>query len=110
MPLKDRSENDSSTERMWGEARRSETYDANRSSEALRGVARPLWILATCALVVILRQTREALIPLVLAILITLIFSGVVERLRRLHIPRAVSALVLVLMGGFALGSAANAL
>ena len=95
---------------MWGEARRSEEHGAGRASEAFRGVARPLWILAVCALIVILRQTREALIPLVLAILITLIFSGVVERLRRLHIPRAVSALILVLMGGFALGSAANAL
>jgi predicted PurR-regulated permease PerM len=60
-------------------------------------LARPLWILAVCGLVVVLRQTREALIPLVLAILITLIFSGVVEGLKRLHVPRAVSALVLVL-------------
>ena len=80
------------------------------TSQGFRRVARPLWILAVCALVVVLRETREALIPLVLAILITLIFSGVVERLRRLYVPRAVSALVLVLLGGFALGSAANAL
>ena len=79
-------------------------------SAAFRSVARPLWILTVCALVVILRQTREALIPLVLAILITLIFSGVVERLLRLHVPRAVSALILVLLGGFAVASAANAL
>ncbi len=110
MPLKERSESDSGTERMWVETRRSERPVTDHTSQGFRRVARPLWILAVCALVVVLRQTREALIPLVLAILITLIFSGVVERLRRLYVPRAVSALVLVLLGGFALGSAANAL
>jgi hypothetical protein len=106
MPLKERSERDSSTERMWRDPRRFEKYDADRIAVAFRGVARPLWILAVCTLVVILRQMREALIPLVLAGLITLIFSGVVERLRRLHVPRAVSALVLMLMGSLSLGSA----
>ncbi|HUI62256.1 MAG TPA: AI-2E family transporter [Steroidobacteraceae bacterium] len=79
-------------------------------SAAFRALVRPLWILAVCALVLVLRQMREALIPLVLAFLIALIFSGVVERLRRHHVPRAVSALVLLLLGGIALGGALEAL
>jgi predicted PurR-regulated permease PerM len=58
----------------------------------------------------VLRETRQALIPLVLAFLIALIFSGVVERLRTFHVPRAVSALVLLLLGGIALGGALDAL
>jgi len=107
MPLKERNEGDARAERIWGEGRHAEMPD--RAGERLRLLARPLWILAICALVVVLRQTREALIPLVLATLVTLIFSGVVEGLRRIHVPRSVSALVLVLIGGFALGSTANA-
>jgi predicted PurR-regulated permease PerM len=73
-------------------------------------LARPLWILAICALVVGLRQTREVLIPLLLAILFSLILSGIVEALRRRRVPRGVSALILLLACGFALGSAVNAL
>lgn len=77
---------------------------------SVRALARPLWILAICALVVSLRQTREVLIPLMLAILFSLILSGVVEALRRRRVPRGVSALVLLLACGFALGGAVNAL
>jgi predicted PurR-regulated permease PerM len=81
-----------------------------RSAAVFRVLARPLWILAICALILVLRQTRQALIPLVLAFLIALIFSGVVERLRTYHVPRAVSALVLLLLGGSALAGALDAL
>ena len=110
----ERTENHSgtATESTWIDIRRAEKHPVDRASEAsaFRNLARPLWILAVCALVVVLRQTREALIPLILAILISLIFSGVVEGLRRRRVPRAVSALVILLLGGFALGGAANAL
>lgn len=75
-----------------------------------RVLARPLWILATCALVVVLRQTREALIPLLLAILLSLILSGIVEALRRWRVPRGVSAVVLLLICAFAIGGVADAL
>jgi len=100
------------TESTWIDIRRAEKHAVDRASEdsAFRNLARPLWILAVCALIAVLRQTREALIPLILAILISLIFSGVVEGLRRRRVPRAVSALVILLLGGFALGGAANAL
>src|SRR5262245_40371044 len=37
-----------------------------RSAAVFRVLARPLWILAICALILVLRQTRQALIPLVL--------------------------------------------
>ncbi len=90
----------------------SDTEDSPRARELLsaRALARPLWILASCALLVALRQTREVLIPLMLAILFTLILSGIVEALRRRHVPRGVSALILLLACGFALGGAVNAL
>src|SRR5579863_1621064 len=73
-------------------------------------LARPLWILAVCALVVGLRASREALIPLILAILLALMLSGLVEGLRRLHIPRGVSAAFLLLLGGITLAATADAL
>jgi predicted PurR-regulated permease PerM len=90
----------------------SDTEDPSRAREVVsaRALARPLWILASCALLVALRQTREVLIPLMLAILFTLILSGLVEALRRRHVPRGVSALILLLACGFALGGAVNAL
>jgi len=114
MRPEERTENHSGagTESTWIDIRRAEKHALDRASEdsAFRNLARPLWILAVCGLVAVLRQTREALIPLILAILISLIFSGVVEGLRRRRVPRAVSALVILLLGGFALGGAANAL
>lgn len=73
-------------------------------------LSRPLWILAICVLVAGLRASRQALIPLVLAILLALILSGVVEQLRRLRIPRAVSAALLLVLGAVAIGGALDAL
>jgi predicted PurR-regulated permease PerM len=81
-----------------------------REAVSSRALARPLWILAICALAVGLRETREVLIPLMLAILFSLILSGIVESLRRRRVPRGLSALVLLLVCGFALGGAVNAL
>lgn len=71
---------------------------ARPRARALRVLARPLWILAVCALIVTLRLGREALIPVALAVLIALVLSGVVEALRRYHIPRGFSAVVLLMI------------
>ncbi|MBV8784279.1 MAG: AI-2E family transporter [Gammaproteobacteria bacterium] len=74
------------------------TEAASASAKVARTLARPLWILAGCALVAALREGREMLIPIALAILFSLVLSGVVERLHRWRIPRSVSALVLLLL------------
>lgn len=75
-----------------------------------RLLARPLWILAICALVVTLRASREVLVPIFLATLLTLVLSGTVEFLRRCRIPRGVSAVVLLLLVGVAVGGALDSL
>jgi predicted PurR-regulated permease PerM len=89
------------------------TYKTDRSPRehsALQALAKPLWILAICVLVLMLRITREALIPLMLAVLFSLILSGIVEALRRRHVPRGVSALILLVICGTALAGAVDAL
>jgi predicted PurR-regulated permease PerM len=73
-------------------------------------LSRPLWILAACALLMGLRASREALIPLILAILLSLMLSPLVEGLRRVRIPRGVSATLLLLLGGIALAGSIDAL
>ncbi len=87
----------------------SELHDSVPSRLYL-SLSRPLWILAICVLVAGLRASRQALIPLVLAILLALTLSGVVEALRRMRIPRAVSAALLLALGGAAIGGALDAL
>ena len=77
---------------------------------ALRRLYRPLWLLAICAAIVLLRETREVLVPIILAILLTLVLSGLVEWLRRWHVPRALSAVVLLSLGAVALGAGVDAL
>jgi predicted PurR-regulated permease PerM len=84
--------------------------DTGSRERALRLVARPLWIVAVCALVIVLRVGREVLIPLVAAVLLGLVLSGVVETLRRYRIPRGLSAGILLLLGVFAAGLAIDAL
>lgn len=74
-----------------------------------RTLARPLWILATCASVAALRLGRELLVPMVLALLLSLVLSGIVETLRRYHVPRGLSALVLLLLIGSAVGGVLHA-
>jgi predicted PurR-regulated permease PerM len=68
-----------------------------------------LWIIAVCALVVVLRVGREAFIPLGLAVLVAFVFAGLVETLRRWHIPRAVSAAILLLLVALAIGGTIDA-
>ncbi len=76
----------------------------------LQSLSRPLWILAFCALLMGLRACREALVPIILAILLSLMLSGLVEGLRRIRIPRGVSATLLLLLGGVALAGTVDAL
>jgi predicted PurR-regulated permease PerM len=57
-----------------------------------------------------LRASREALVPIILAILLSLMLSGLVEGLRTLRIPRGVSAALLLLLGGVALAGTVDAL
>jgi predicted PurR-regulated permease PerM len=72
----------------------------------LRSLQRALWVLALCAVAVLLRAGRELLIPLLLALLLALILSGVVEGLKRWHVPRALAALALLLLiAGAAVGT-----
>jgi predicted PurR-regulated permease PerM len=76
---------------------------------AARSVTRALWIVAICVAVAALRLGRELLVPIVLAVLITLVLSGVVESLRRYRIPRALSAVVLLVLFGVAIGGGLHA-
>jgi predicted PurR-regulated permease PerM len=59
----------------------------------LRG---PLWVLAAIAIVEALRAARELFVPLVLALLVALVLSGVVERMRAWGVPRIVGALAML--------------
>ena len=81
-----------------------------QETSGFRGVTRPLWILAAVAVLVVLRVGREVLVPLLLAVLLALVLSGIVEALRRYRIPRGVSALVLLAAGVLAIGFGVDAL
>ena len=80
------------------------TTDAAARRRPARPFARPIWIVAICVGVAGLRLGRDLLIPMVLAILMALIFSGIVETLRCYRIPRGLSALVVLLLIGASLG------
>ncbi len=77
---------------------------------SVRRLYGPLWILALCALGVAMHAARSALIPLIFAVLLALMLSGVVESLRRWRIPRAVSATLLVLALSVSAGVVIDAL
>lgn len=74
-----------------------------------RSVTRALWILTICIAVAALRIGRELLVPIVLALLITLVLSGIVESLRRHGIPRGLSAVVLLVLIGAAVAGVLHA-
>ena len=76
----------------------------------LRSIARALWIVAACAGVAALRLGRDLLIPIVLGVLLAVVLSGVVETLRRIRMPRALSALVLLTIIGIGLGGVLDAI
>jgi predicted PurR-regulated permease PerM len=71
--------------------------------------SRPLWIIALCCLAAALRFGRAALIPLALALLVACVLSGAVEALKRMHIPRPVSAGILLVLLAGALGGVVDA-
>jgi predicted PurR-regulated permease PerM len=77
---------------------------ARRMWRVARALSRPLWIVAICSVVALLHAFRAALVPLGLALLVACVLSGAVEGLRRLRIPRAVSASVLLVMVAVAIG------
>ena len=77
---------------------------------ALSYLARGVWILAACATVAALRFGRDLLIPLVLGVLLALVLSGIVEALRRWRVPRALSALVLLLLIAVGIGGVLDAI
>jgi predicted PurR-regulated permease PerM len=79
--------------------------DAAGRRRSWRALTRPLWIIAICVAVAALRLGRQLLIPVVLAVLLALVLSAIVESLRRYRIPRGFSALVLMLLIGVAVGS-----
>jgi predicted PurR-regulated permease PerM len=83
-------------------------HSSRPSVHALRALAAPLWILAACILVFLLRLGRDALVPVALAILIALVLSGVVESLHRIRIPRGLSAVVLLAIVAVALAVAVD--
>jgi predicted PurR-regulated permease PerM len=73
-------------------------------------LARAVWVLAACGVVATLWFGRPVLVPVVLGVLIALVLSGIVETLRRLHIPRVVSSVALLAVVLVAIVSAADAL
>ena len=74
-----------------------------------RSAARALWVVTLCVSVAALRLGRDLLVPLALALLVALLLSGIVETLRRYRVPRGLSALVLLLVVGLALGGLLHA-
>jgi predicted PurR-regulated permease PerM len=62
-----------------------------------------------CVGVAALRIGRELVVPIVLALLITLVLSGIVETLRRYRVPRALSAVVLLVLFGVGIGGMLHA-
>ena len=74
-----------------------------------RSVNRALWLVTLCVVVAALRLGRGLLVPIVLAVLVTLVLSGIVEALRRYRIPRALSAVVLLALVGAAVGGTLHA-
>jgi predicted PurR-regulated permease PerM len=84
--------------------------EAEPRASAQRSLARAVWILAACATVAALRIGRDLLIPLVLGVLLALVLSGIVETLRRWRVPRALSALVLLLLIAVGIGGVLDAI
>ena len=88
---------------------RERTQSVSARRHAGRSVTRALWILTICIAVAALRVGRELLVPMVLALLITLVLSGIVEFLRRYGVPRGLSAVVLLVLIGAAVGGMLHA-
>jgi predicted PurR-regulated permease PerM len=70
----------------------------------LHALVRPLWIVAVCCLIAVLRVAHAALVPIALALLVAFVLSGIVEWCCRHGIPRGISASVLLIALACALG------
>jgi predicted PurR-regulated permease PerM len=57
----------------------------------------PLWILATVAVVLFLREAAEVCIPVAIAALLSFALAPIVRALERWHVPRLVAAALLLL-------------
>ena len=64
----------------------------------------PLWIIAVLVTIVFCRLARDTLVPFALSLLFALVLSGCVEFLKARHIPRAISALLLLVVLASAIG------
>jgi predicted PurR-regulated permease PerM len=76
-------------------------FDECAASEAVAPTERPkasqaLVVLATIAVLVVLYVARDVITPVVLALLLALLLRPLLRRMKRWHIPHAVSAFVLV--------------
>src|SRR4029077_21088058 len=67
-------------------------------------LVRPLWIVAFCSVIALLRIAHAALRPLPLALLVAFRLAGLVEALWRGGVPRTLSASVLLIVAALALG------
>jgi predicted PurR-regulated permease PerM len=56
----------------------------------------PLVVLATIAILAVLYVARDVIVPVVVAVMLGLLLRPVLRRMKRLHVPNPVSALVLV--------------
>jgi predicted PurR-regulated permease PerM len=92
-----------------GAAAARSTAEARARRRLTRSFTRPLWIVALCVGIAALRLGRELLIPVVLGVLMALVLSGIVETLRRYRIPRGLSALIVLLLVGGAVGGVLHA-
>lgn len=72
-------------------------------ARALHALVRPLWIVALCSVIALLRIAHAALVPLALALLVAFVLSGIVEGLWRRGVPRTLSASVLLIVAALAL-------
>ncbi len=64
----------------------------------------PLWIVAILTAIVFCRLARETLVPFAFSLLFALVLSGCVEFLKARHVPRAISALLLLVALASAVG------
>lgn len=83
--------------------------DANEAPDpdaerARRAWTVPLWIIAVLVMIIFCRLARDTLVPFALSLLFALILSGCVEFLKARHIPRAISALLLLVALASAIG------
>ncbi|HVW68299.1 MAG TPA: AI-2E family transporter [Steroidobacteraceae bacterium] len=86
------------------------TESSGGSPRYLARASRALLLLAAVAVGALFYFAREVFIPVALALLFALVLSSAVEGLHRLRVPRAVSAILLLLILIVGIGAATDAL